>query len=206
MNKPKFNKNLLLENLFRIIVSSYFLFMVSFNIYYSSGILLYLFSITLIVFFVFFITTISRLIKDLSYKDSDNQRQHLDLIFEKNQKNADKPTMLKSVKKNGIYLSLANDKLKDDRDIVLEAVRNIGWSLEYASEKLKDDKDIVLEAVRNSGQSLEYASARLMDDKDIVSEAVKNQGWALEYASKRLQSDTDIKFLTLESICKKQLN
>jgi len=94
---------------------------------------------------------------------------------------------------------MTNTENWNDKSFVLEKVKRNGLALKYASEKLKNDKEVVLEAVRQYGGALEYASYELRNDKEFVLEAVKQDGKALEYASveviKKIQELTTMKKL-----------
>ena len=108
----------------------------------------------------------------------------------------DKEVVIEAVRKSGINLGHASDRLKNDREVVMEAVKQSGVILQYASDKLRDDKEVVFESVIRSA-TLGYASDRLKDDKNVVLEAVKRNGASLQYASDKLRNDKEI---VLESI------
>jgi hypothetical protein len=103
----------------------------------------------------------------------------------------DKAFVLKRVKKDGIALYSASDRLKDDETVVMAAVQEYKRALEYASDRLQDNESIVLSAVQEDGIALYYASDRLQDNESIVLPAVKQDGWSLQYASERLRSDVN---------------
>ena len=50
---------------------------------------------------------------------------------------SDKEYILKSIKKNGMDLSRAVEKVRSDKEIVIEACKQYGNNLEFVSESLK---------------------------------------------------------------------
>ena len=53
---------------------------------------------------------------------------------------------LARVREDGLALSRAPERFRDDERIVLAAVRTNGHALHHASERLRDDREIVLAA------------------------------------------------------------
>lgn len=51
-----------------------------------------------------------------------------------------KKSALKAVKKNGLELAFASDKLKANREVVLEAVKAYGNALKFTTERLQNYK------------------------------------------------------------------
>ena len=78
---------------------------------------------------------------------------------------------LKAMVKNGLVLSLASDRMRDDRELVLRAVRKHGSALQFASARLRDDKEVVLAAVRRDPNARAYARARLCVDPEVLAAA-----------------------------------
>jgi len=109
-----------------------------------------------------------------------------------NCKNYSKYHVCEELKKNGMLLKYASDKLKNNRNVVITAVSNYGMALEYASDRLKNDKQIVLHAISNSSSALFHASDKLRDDEDVILAAVSKFGYTLKYASENLKNNKNI--------------
>lgn len=78
---------------------------------------------------------------------------------------------LEAMRKHGLTLPQASDRMRDDREVVLRAVRFDGFKLELASERLRDDREVVLAAVRNQRNARVYASFRLSVDREVMAVA-----------------------------------
>ncbi len=105
----------------------------------------------------------------------------------------DKEFVLAEVKKCGLALEFASQRLQNDPEVVLAAVSENGTALKYASPELRCNKKIVLTAVKESGLALEYCAYMFKcpdypDAREIVTAAVSNCGQALRYAPE-FQSD-----------------
>ena len=81
---------------------------------------------------------------------------------------------------------------RDQYDQVLAAVKKQGLALKYASDRLKADPRIVETAVRQNGAALAYAPSNFRDDRTTVRAAVQQSGMALEFASPQFQKDRSI--------------
>lgn len=71
------------------------------------------------------------------------------------------------VKRKGIALEQASDRLKNNREIVLTAVKQNSNAFIFASEKLKNDREFVLEAIKYFPDNIFYASKKLQNDPEI---------------------------------------
>ena len=100
--------------------------------------------------------------------------------------------VLAAVKKQGLALKYASDRLKADPRIVETAVRQNGAALAYAPSNFRDDRTTVRAAVQQSGMALEFASPQFQKDRSIVLEAVAVDGMALMYAAPSVQGDREV--------------
>jgi hypothetical protein len=91
--------------------------------------------------------------------------------------------IFEAVKKDGRWIELANEDVKNDIEIVSIALTESGSALEYVSEEMKNNKDVVLIAVSKDGNALEYASDSLKSDKEVIIKAVNQSFNALGYAN-----------------------
>jgi hypothetical protein len=96
------------------------------------------------------------------------------------------------VKKNGLALEFADQKLQKDHYIVLNAIENNGLAFQFADPNLQKDYFIVLSAVRKNGYAIKYAASTYLNDRTVVKDAVENNGLALKFASKDLQNDRTV--------------
>jgi hypothetical protein len=103
-----------------------------------------------------------------------------------------KLVVMAAVRRDGLQLQFASERLRDDYNIVLTAVKQNGLALEFASGRLQNNRDIVLAAVKQNGLALEFASVGLRKNRDIVLEAVKQNGMAIRWASERLRRTSKI--------------
>lgn len=71
-------------------------------------------------------------------------------------------------------LAARNEAARDDRDIVRRVVRRNGMQLRYASERLKDVDSIVKLAVSDNPHAYRYASDRLKNDVNMGYHVYKN--------------------------------
>ena len=55
------------------------------------------------------------------------------------------------------------DLLKDDEVTILNGIKKHGLAIEFASERLKDKKEVVMAAVKNHGLAVKFASERLKE-------------------------------------------
>jgi hypothetical protein len=81
---------------------------------------------------------------------------------------------------------------QDDNELVLIAVKKNGLALEFASERLRNDYDIVLCAVKKNGLALEFASDELKHNEQIVHEAICSDGNALKFVPDELKTNRDL--------------
>ncbi len=84
---------------------------------------------------------------------------------------------------------------QDDTELVRLAVKKNGLALEYASERLRDDYETVMIAVKKEGLSLKFASSILQHNKEIVSAAISCNGHALKYVPEALRHDRELVLL-----------
>jgi len=68
-----------------------------------------------------------------------------------------------------------------DAENVLEAVKLNGLNLTHAPEKFKNNKKIVAYAVQQNGLALQFATYRLRSDRDVCLLALKNNSFAIKY-------------------------
>ena len=68
-----------------------------------------------------------------------------------------------------------------DGESVLEAVKLNGLNLTYAPEKFKNNKKIVAYAVQQNGLALQFATYRLRSDHDVCLLALKNNSFAIKF-------------------------
>jgi hypothetical protein len=81
---------------------------------------------------------------------------------------------------------------QDDDELVRLAVKKNGLALQFASQRLRDDFETVMIAVKKSGNSLEFASGNLQDNLEIVMAAVQSNGNAYRFASERLHKNLHV--------------
>ena len=87
-------------------------------------------------------------------------------------------------------LELANfPEAQDDNELVQIAVKKNGLALEYASDRLRDDFDTVMLAVKKNGLSLEFASYTLKRNEKIIDAAIKSNGAALQFVPQDLRNN-----------------
>lgn len=86
-----------------------------------------------------------------------------------------------------------------DAELMGHVVRRDGLKLERASEKLRDTDAIVASAVGQNGAALRFASERLRGTKSIVQIAVLQNWKARELASFEMQVDPEIKAAAREN-------
>ncbi len=91
--------------------------------------------------------------------------------------------ILEAVKKDGRWIELAPDTMKNDIEIVSIALTENGSALEFVSEEMKKNKDVVLIAVSKDGNALEYSIDSLKIDNEVVIKAVSQNFNALAYAN-----------------------
>ncbi|WP_257293595.1 DUF4116 domain-containing protein [Endozoicomonas sp. YOMI1] len=96
------------------------------------------------------------------------------------------------------FITLANQKLRDDEELVRLAVQGDGNILEYASSRLRSHEPTVRLAVQQNGMALEYASPELRANKALVKLAVHNDGMAMEFASDALKDCPEVVKLALQ--------
>ena len=80
----------------------------------------------------------------------------------------DSEVVLLAVKKNGLALQFASERLRNDRDVVAVAVQRNGLALQFASDALKQDKDIVTQAIQSNGAALAHVPAAFLHDRDLI--------------------------------------
>ena len=90
----------------------------------------------------------------------------------------EKELMLEAVRKNGVAIYNASDRLKDDKEVVLAAVNEFGKVLQVASDRLKDDAEVVLTAIKRTRE--------LRSDDEITIFNTKDET-IVEMASPRIQ-------------------
>ena len=95
-----------------------------------------------------------------------------------------------AVKKNGLVLQYASERLRNDYETVMTAVKSNGLSLEFASDTLKSNREIFTEAVSSNGNALEFVPASLRDDRDLILKASRNCDVTL--VPKQFLSDEEI--------------
>lgn len=81
---------------------------------------------------------------------------------------------------------------QDDDELVRLAVKKNGLALQFASQRLRDDFETVMIAVKKSGNSLEFASGNLQDNLEIVMAAVQSNGNAYRFTSERLHKNLQV--------------
>ena len=89
---------------------------------------------------------------------------------------------LEAVKRNGLALQYASEKLQDYHRFLDEAERHGILNrpvLRHAFEELKRDRGVVMEVVKQKGYSLQHASEELKRYRAVVMEVVKQKGFAL---------------------------
>lgn len=82
--------------------------------------------------------------------------------------------VLIAVKKNGLALEFASERLKNDFDIALCAVKKNGLALEFVSDELRRNEQIIREAVCSDGNSLKYVPDEFKTNRDLILEASLN--------------------------------
>jgi hypothetical protein len=88
-----------------------------------------------------------------------------------------------AIKKDGRWIEIAPENLKNDFEIVSMAIAERGSALEFVSADMKKNKDIVLMAVSQDGSALEYAHESFKSDKDVVLKAVSQNLYALAHVN-----------------------
>ncbi len=91
--------------------------------------------------------------------------------------------ILEAVKKDGRWIELANEDVKNEMEIVSIAIAESGSALEYVSAEMKNNKEVVLIAVSKDGNALEYASDSLKSNKEVIIKAVSQSFNSLGYAN-----------------------
>lgn len=96
-----------------------------------------------------------------------------------------------AVKKNGLALQFASDRLRNDKETVMIAVKKNGLALQFASEGLRNDKEAVMTAVNKEGGALRFVSNRLLHDREVIMTAIESDGFAFTLVPSEL-IDRDI--------------
>lgn len=101
---------------------------------------------------------------------------------------------MKAVSENGFVLESLRE-LQDNFSVVKAAVKKDGLALEYASDRLKSNYDIVKVAVccKDQGGAIKYASKELRSNKELVILAYKQGRYRLKIGIPReLLKDVDV--------------
>ncbi|EKE15530.1 MAG: hypothetical protein ACD_11C00145G0003 [uncultured bacterium] len=80
-------------------------------------------------------------------------------------------------------------KFTNDDDVVAAAIKRRGLMLGFASERLQNNRKLALEAVKEDGHYFEYATKKIRSDKEIVGEAAKSDSCAVMYVEGDLKND-----------------
>ncbi|MCR4792549.1 MAG: DUF4116 domain-containing protein [Lachnospiraceae bacterium] len=89
----------------------------------------------------------------------------------------DDEVSLAAVRSYGCALKYANCRMESDfldKELVLEAVRKDGLALEFAPDRLKADRQVVLEAIRQNARAVKFMNERFRSDKVVAVEAIKH--------------------------------
>ena len=76
--------------------------------------------------------------------------------------------MMNVVRKEGVLLEFASNKLKNDRKVVMAAVRNSGLALEFASNELKNDPKFVARIARSIEKKSSNKNYITIDENQIL--------------------------------------
>ena len=79
-----------------------------------------------------------------------------------------------AVKKNGLALQYASERLRSDFETVMIAVKKSGTSLQFASNVLQSNEEIINAAVRSDGNALEFVPEPLRHNRQLILEASRN--------------------------------
>ena len=70
------------------------------------------------------------------------------------------------------WLERAPYNIKDDKSVILAAVKKNGMMLRFASDRLRDDREVVKAAAKRDERALQYASYELQNDNAILIAAI----------------------------------
>ena len=79
-----------------------------------------------------------------------------------------------AVKKNGLALQYASDRLRNNYEVVMLAVKKNGLALEFASEELKNNSEIIFQAILSNGNALQFVPAELRNNRGLILNASRN--------------------------------
>jgi hypothetical protein len=127
-------------------------------------------------------------------------------VLSENNKN-NKNIVLEVVRKNGIMLKNASDKLKKDREVVLEAIKQNAYALDFACEEFQKDKEFALEIAKRWRKCQRYGKSvpgafycnNFHNDKDVLLTIVKHYGEAYRSFNIKWQNDVEIALAAVES-------
>ena len=95
-------------------------------------------------------TDILEILKEKGYIDI----YKLLLLFDSVQSDRNLHDIMLNLKKEGILLKVASERVKNNKEIVLLAVKQNGLALEFASDELKNNIDIIKLAVEQNGLAI----------------------------------------------------
>jgi len=105
---------------------------------------------------------------------------------------SDRDIVFRAIRSNPEALQFASPGLRLNREVVLTAIRRKGVVLRYAHEKLKNDPELVFEAVREDPDALQFASDEIRQNKDLVILAARYKPSAVKFAKGGLERDEHV--------------
>lgn len=101
----------------------------------------------------------------------------------------DEEIMLECIKKNGRYISLASDRLKDNKNFILSAIYEWSRAIEFASDRLKMDVDVANAVLSIDGLMICYLDDSLKRDENIILKALSKNRSSYEYIPEDVKKD-----------------
>ena len=95
-----------------------------------------------------------------------------------------------AVKKNGLALQYASERLRNNYEIVMIAVKKNGLALQFASEELKNNDEIVAQAILSAGDALKFVPVELQKNRALILNASRN--CKAEFIPEQFLADEDI--------------
>lgn len=95
-----------------------------------------------------------------------------------------------AVKKNGLALQFASERLRNNYEIVILAVKKNGLALQFASEELKNNGEIVFQAILSAGDALPFVPVELQNNRELILNASRN--CRAEFIPEQFLGDEDI--------------
>jgi hypothetical protein len=95
-------------------------------------------------------------------------------------------------------------EVQDDEELVCIAVKRNGLALQYASERLRNNYEIVMIAVKKNGLALQFASEELKNNGEIVFQAILSAGDALQFVPDALRNNREL-ILNASRSCRAEL-